>query len=173
MGLHKRNIFIFVLALIGIGLAGCTMGFGEKTEGTYDDLLQQVFTVSPEQRELAEYSTDALIGSLVIENATYSILSSDETKIELEVTAPDMRTLFSYLLDFDADMTDPHAEYDRIAANIIASLERGAPTVTNIVVVGIEQIDGQPSLIMCDEFLDAMYGGMISFFHELMEMGNQ
>jgi len=141
-------------------------------EQSASHLLEQVFSVSIEQADLAIHSSEILLNNLIIDNASYTVISSDESVMILEITAPDMRTLFSSLVDFDATVIDPLAETEYLIANIIIILESASfPTMTNTVEIGICQVDGQASLILEYDFWDALYGGMLSLFYELMEMG--
>jgi hypothetical protein len=128
-----------------------------------------MFIVSNEQKEFAEYSDNAKIETMIVERDTYEIVSLSGDSITISITAPDMRAIFTALIDEDAAVTDTQAEYDRLTAPIIDSLESGRyDTVTNTVTVGIEYTDGVPSLATDEAFADAMYGGILGLFSEMM-----
>lgn len=167
--LCKKNRLLKTVLIAGtLLLAFIISGCSKVNKATPEGCIARSFTVSPEQLEFAENSSDAKIAVLIAKNTKYKILSSDNNTYTLSITAPDMAELLYSVVDDSAIVTDPQAEYSRIADVIIKALENGKfQKCESIVSLQVIMKDGEFELVPTPEFVDAKYGGMMSLLNEL------
>lgn len=134
------------------------------------DLVEELFAL-PEDVVAAAETSDAARMLQMINEQTYCMIGTvSADSVELSITVPDMKRIFTEQLDANAVITDPTAESERMMAAILERLQSAdCPTVTNTVTAAIEQGDDGLQIVMSEELTDAMYGNLLTLFHGLYE----
>ena len=165
---------IFVLIILGAIIYTRTTGqnllasITGRGNSEAEQMIQKAIEPTETQKEIIETNKSARVENEIIENVSYKIVRSTKDEITLRITAPDMREITK---DYDIDNSlieagDPEALNDALMNYLLDSLDdRNCPTVENEVTVAYNE-DGIEETY---EFVDAMYGGLLSLYDENLE----
>ena len=110
----------------------------------------------------------SIISNEMLQKAEYKVLFLTEESCTLEVTAPDFHSIvFSLLAKYESDNPD---EYEKLTINfmndILDTMQHGSYS-TRVVQITLPVVDGKP--VITDEFVDAIYGGLLTVKDEIIE----
>ena len=111
------------------------------------------------------------IAEMIYQRAYYDVLSTDGAMCTVQVTAPDMQVIYWDAFDqatqsYSGADAEASAEMEAILMNIIFTQLETGNYPTRQTTLDLELINGQPQLTY--EFADAMYGGMLTVWEQLM-----
>lgn len=193
----KYLLLILILALVLCTATGClsVLGLLFGGGGSGNDASPQpqevIPTPAPQDNSPVEYSIQeqlpqapvptpardvsgnkALgqnVAEMIYQRASYQVTWSDGATCTVLVTAPDMKTLFEETPTVAVDATqDPDAadrEEQIFLATLADRLERGDYPILQTQLT-MEMEYGEP--VLTYEFVDAMYGGMLTVWEELV-----
>ena len=131
-------------------------------------LLEEVFALPEDVIAAEETSDSAKMLCLINEKTRCSIGAIRVDSVELSITAPDMKTIFTEQLDIQTTITDPAAESERMMAAVLARLQADdCPMVTNTVTAAILQGETGAEIVMAEDLADAMYGNLLTLYDAL------
>ena len=125
----------------------------------------------PEEAVNASEAAGSEIAVLLAQMGSYKVTEKRSDRWVMEVTAPDMRKVFSRAQkDLNANGSIPVEEYDaameQLMENVCSQLRSGNVSyVTKEVTVKVS--GGEP--VLDEAFYDALYGGMLSMLTEAYE----
>lgn len=167
----KRLIIVLLIVIIAVAaLIICISMFsGSLKKDSYKDLVESSYKVSDEKRQYAEQSPAAFANLLITDTVSYEIVKAGKNDITLDITAPDMKDIMDGIVSESTVVTDSAEETSRIQAYVINRLKsKDYKTVTNTVTVKIENDkDGNSCIIPTEEYLDAIYGGLYSYYNAI------
>lgn len=133
-------------------------------------LVEALFTLPEDITSAAETSDTAQMLCLMNAQTNCTIGTITADTVELSITVPDMKTIFSEQLDENTVITDPAAESKRLMEAILSRIQStDCPTVTNTVTAAIVHGENGMQIVMSEELADAMYGNMLTLFRSLNE----
>ena len=155
-------IIIAVVAAVVITLLR-TSANREKAIYDYLDNSIKALTVEGDGNDLG-----SIISNEMLQKAEYKVLFLTEESCTLEVTAPDFHSIvFSLLAKYESDNPD---EYEKLTINfmndILDAMQHGSYS-TRVVQITLPVVDGKP--VITDEFVDAIYGGLLTVKDEIIE----
>ena len=157
-----RGLLIAGLCLAGMVVLGLTLFFTLRPKGTGGAAAvtgksaetRLLAYLQQEQAEPRADTTGAALEAALIERANVSVDYTTQTTVNLTVTAPDMAALLAELRTSGGD-----------GEALLAALRRGdyQEKVTRLTTA--VDSDGRPEEAWA--FLDAMYGGLLSYLNDL------
>lgn len=177
---EKILAVVFAVLILPINLFSCGIkndpdGGSDKSsnEQKIDQVEEAVSSnleISDEIKSAAEINDGAKIRLNLSENTTAEVIEIDGNTARLSITAPDMKKILSQILSEDAVFDDEEKELDRIKDYVAKKLASGNfETLTKEVTVEIETDGDGFRIIENDEYYDAVYGGMLSYYDEIAE----
>ena len=172
-----------VAALIA-GLAAGNEPSAEYTEEpvqeTYDDVyiadVENAIAAEIPAAPSAEKAPEAVtqgedIAEMIYQRAYYEVLSVNGNYCTVQVTAPDMQTIYwdafeQATANYSGVDTYANEEMETILLNIIFTQLESGNYPQRQATLDLELINGQPALTY--EFADAMYGGMLTVKDEML-----
>lgn len=165
----KKYLFILVAILSAIILTSCRK---TKKENVENAVIEQI-KVSEDVKDAAEINTGANIRLSLSENTEAKVLEINGDKAIIEITAPDMKALLQNVLSSDAVFENNAEELARIEEYVKDKLDKGEFTlITKKVTVDILKDKGNVTIVENDDYYDALLGGMLSYYDEIMEEQN-
>lgn len=138
--------------------------------------LQKLVNMDPtsEEIKLAEDYEPAAINLMIHNLTTVEILKSNKKSASLKITAPNMYELMNSLYADDDWINKQDELYSGLEKTVKEKLESGQFTyVTKTVEVNIIETDGEKAIEDNFEYMDAMYGGLYTFYREIMTDADQ
>lgn len=107
------------------------------------------------------YSVSDELMAAVGENTSVTELSRDDSTATLRIVAPDLRSLMATL---------PADDAEALTSELTAKLrEREYTSIEKTVTVPVVEVDGQRRIEYTEEYLDAVYGGLLSLMDSILE----
>ena len=154
-----RGLLIAGLCLAGLTLLGLVLFFALRPKGTgrtmaEDSAKTRFLSYLEQETGTGADTTGAALEAALIERAAVSVDHTTQTTVNLTITAPDMAALLEGLRTSGGD-----------GETLLAALRRGdyQEKVTRLT-TDIDQ-DGRPREAWA--FLDAMYGGLLTYLNDL------
>lgn len=180
---NKKTLLIIIgIALIivaAIILIVCKSRFfkslNHNKKDAYQIAVENSYKVSTGERSYAEQYPTLLTNLLITDNVSYKIVKTGNTNMTVSITAPNMKDIMDGVVSETATFDDNSEETKRIQSYVINRLkDKDFKTVTNTVKVKIErEKDGQISIVPTEEYLDAVYGGLYSYYNSVLSKAKE
>lgn len=161
-----KKILIVLLSLSL--LSGCSQK-GPTTQELVDNLTK----LSDEEIAYAEVSKTKQIEKLVKDNCEIKILEDKKDSVVLEVTSLNLKEWLSDYMMYNYDVFEYDVIFMDISAdifydNMIMAFENNyLSPVSTTVEVPIEKVDKEKRLVVTEDLIDAIYGGLYSYIIEM------
>lgn len=154
--------FLILLVAFMLLLCACESSASQKKGGSSAAVEQYIAEISEQTYSSAEQPTSEgkELEEVLFSLAQYEVKMQDESACEITITAPDMDRLIDRM-NRKCNSAEEGTEF-----LMDALLDGDYETVTNTVRVELDE-DGKP--VETYEFVDAMYGGLLSKFEELLQ----
>ena len=109
------------------------------------------------------------LDDLIISHVTCNVLQVGESSCRIEISAPDMRSLFESVIDLNKNVSDPAQERKDMESTIEGALEKGDFILRTVIVdVQYKKHGGEIEIVENEDLADAIYGGLLSFVNEMV-----
>lgn len=138
---------------------------------TVEEAVLDSYISDEDMDDFAKEYRPAAINGMITDMVSYKVISEYDNYVILEITAPDMKAILKNIASSDATFDDVAEEMTRIEDFVTQALmSDNLQFVTNIVEVEFVEHNDYFEIIPNDEYVNAVYGGMISYYNELTAM---
>lgn len=181
----KKSPLPLIIAIVVLAAAvfGAVKLFSGPSEKSVSKAINEVFLAPLENTapqpepgmDEAEYvrlenkNKGASIDGLILQNMTYKVVSVSKENCVIEVSAPDMKKIFTDAMEIEMPDVESDAEFEYAKSSLMdyitMRLQSGNYDVLESTVT-VPMNDKEPEMTF--ELTDAMYGGFLSMFEELI-----
>jgi len=160
--MKKQLLCMLVLTLL---LTGCFKKSDEKMTEQIENQIENILAISDTQNAAIDYSETAQTERVVMEKTQVKVVRIvDDTIAILSIEAINMPNLFDQAYDSLNQKDDGQTDYDYINSYITGAIaDNKYTTITNEIEVGLDNSSGETQIILSEEFVDAVYGGFLSY----------
>jgi len=175
---RRKKTWKIILLIVGIIIfLSFLISFGSKLSGPkkedVDLALFDSYQKTESEKSLSSDYVPAVIENMITDRVSYEIMDISDDTITLEIAAPNMSEVFRNTTFSDKEVADGVAEYMLIESYVKDTLERNYySAITNQVTLTIQEMDGNVRIIPTEEYMDAVYGGMVSYYKQIMSTRN-
>lgn len=169
MKVGKKTIFIFICLTLTLLYSGCNSKKTKEIE-IITGKLNNIFSVSPQQKIADEENLGAHIEALIYENLYYTVIEVTDSSYTVTIQAPNMILLFDELYDETQYLNLSASEYAVATEQLLSNIEKRLinkqfEVKETILTLPLE--NGE--IMITEELINALYGGLIDVARELTE----
>ncbi|MBQ7035493.1 MAG: hypothetical protein IJN34_07125 [Clostridia bacterium] len=167
---------VSLLLIIGILMIPAIRDFNNKKKlAAIEEAVKVSFTSEEEPQDDSEQTyTPAVIEKAITDKVSYTVISCENDKVILQITAPDMKKLLLEIAEtIDSSLPSDQA-IRKIEAEVDQALKNGNYSmVTTPVMVDVQKVDGNWEIVPNEDFVNAIYGNMLSLYTESISQNIQ
>lgn len=160
----KKKVF-FMSACILMLLTGCFKQSDKKIVAQIENQIEDILTISNDQNIALDYSETARTENAIIEKTNIEVVDIvDGTTAILSIEAIDLPALFDNAYESIDKKENEQTAYDYISYYISDAIaNNNYATTTREIEVSLDNGSGDTQIIISEEFIDALYGGFMSY----------
>lgn len=163
----KKSVFAFICLGLILLCSGCS---GKKTKEIelVTEKLNQIFTVSSQQKKISEENSGARVERLIFENVSYTVIEATDSSYTIMVQAPNMTLLFDGLYNETQYLNLSIDEYNIVTEQLLSDIEKSLldkrfEVKETTLTLPLE--NGE--IVLTEELVNAFYGGLLDTAQEL------
>lgn len=166
MSTGTRILLVFVLLAFVAFIIWLIPQFKGCSRPPAEELLHESIGLTEFLEESSQHNKSDELRLLLLKKAEFNVLDDSGSQLTVSVTAPDMEYIIGTSL---GDSIEQYESTDEVL-DVIASILRQEdyPTITREVTVRVENDDHGWYITATRELMDASYGGMISYYENLL-----
>ncbi len=135
----------------------------EKLPATVEECLANLYITDIEDMD----DMGATLEAAIVSCGSYEIISQTNENCEIKVIAPNVKKL---LVEVVEEFGNEPENVEKIEKAVIGRLLKDDfDTVSTVVTVGVDYSRGYMRLVYTEEFANAMYGGLLEYYNELIQ----
>lgn len=169
MLIWKRSAFLFICLGLILLCSGC--GSKEiKEKELVTEKLNQIFTISPQQKIISEENSGVHVEKLIFENISYTVIETTDSSYTITIQAPNMTLLFDELYDETQYLNLSTDEYGVATEQLLSDMEKrllDKEFEVKETTLTLPLENGE--IVVTEELVNALYGGLLDTAKELTE----